>query len=225
MKSFVINWVFFVFAWTLHKTYRYRFFATHHRDAAGLGDRRPVALALWHGNSFVGTLAHTYQAFSPLCSLSPDGRMVAFLCEKMGLQPILGSSTRGGKSARDALLEGVARGLSPAITVDGPKGPARQAKPGIIDIARKAQIAILPMAAVGDKAWTLGSWDKLRIPKPFARVAVCYGAPIRVPEDAQDDRFEACRSALDASLNELEHEALRSLERWQVAPKSVATLS
>jgi lysophospholipid acyltransferase (LPLAT)-like uncharacterized protein len=215
LKSALINWLFFLVAWTFHKTYRYRFFNVRHRRAAEGGDaHRPIAIGLWHMNSFVGTLAHTYQRFSPLCSLSPDGRMVAFLCTKMGMSPILGSSTRGGKTARDALLDGIGAGLSPAITVDGPKGPPRQAKSGIIDIAKKSQIQVLPMAAVADRAWHLKSWDRLRIPKPFARVAVIYGEPFSVPADAQDATFEACRASLNMSLDALEQEAGHALGQW-----------
>lgn len=207
-KISLVNLVFFVFAYVLHKTYRYSFFQQERRRGAEQKHAKGVvALGLWHQNSFVGTLSHHHQAFSPLCSLSKDGRMVAFLCERIGLTPILGSSSRGGKNARDALLDGVEAGLSPAITVDGPKGPPRQAKNGIIDIAKKAQVMVVPMTAVADRAWQLGSWDKLRIPKPFARVAVCYGEPIAVPADAADDKFEACRVLLDQRLNALDDEA------------------
>ena len=223
MKSMVINWVFFLFSWTLHRTYRYRFFNLQHRRAAEQGEaRRPVAIGLWHQNSFIGTLAHTYQPFSPLCSLSSDGRMVAFLCRRMGLKPILGSSSRGGKPAREALLDGVSSGLSPAITVDGPRGPPYRTKNGIIDIAKKAQILVLPVAAVADRSWRLRSWDKLQIPKPFSRVAICYGAPIYVPPDAEEGRFEACRAAMDASLNALESETRAQLVLWTQAEGSLS---
>lgn len=214
-KVTLVNLVFFLVAYVLHKTYRYRFFKLENRRAAEQKhDRGVVALGLWHQNSFVGTLSHHHQAFSPLCSLSKDGRMVAFLCERIGLTPILGSSSRGGKNARDALLEGVSAGLSPAITVDGPKGPPRAAKPGIIDIARKARVMVVPMTAVADRAWQLGSWDKLRVPKPFARVAVCYGEAITVPADAADETFEACRALLDRRLNALDDEARQSFAAW-----------
>jgi lysophospholipid acyltransferase (LPLAT)-like uncharacterized protein len=174
-----------------------------------------AVLGLWHQNSFAGTLAHEHQRFSPLCSLSKDGQMVAFLCRKIGLYPVMGSSSRGGKEARETLETAMARSLSPAITVDGPKGPARQAKSGIIDIARRAQAQVLPMITVADRFWQLGSWDRLRIPKPFARVAVCYGQPFAVPAAAAGEEFESLRTRLDRDLNQLESEAPKVFSTWR----------
>lgn len=100
------------------------------------------------------------------------------------------------------------------MTVDGPKGPPYKSKNGIIDLAKKAQVQVLPMTAVGERYWQLRSWDKLRIPKPFSRVAVCYGEPIKVPADAQDESFEACRALLDQRLEALEGDGVTALANW-----------
>ena len=208
MKQFLVNFTFYLVARSLHATYRYRFHQTGFREEAERGSSNGAfALALWHRNSFVGTLSHTFQKFRPLCSRSGDGQMVAFLCQQMGLRPVLGSSSRGGKEARDEMMEGVAEGWGPAITVDGPKGPPLKSKNGIIDVAKKTGIPILPMTAVADRYWQLGSWDRLRIPKPFARIVVTYAPPIRVPADAEGEAFEALRQKLDDSLNRIDEEA------------------
>lgn len=207
MKQTLINFVFYTCARLLHATYRYRYHGLEKREQAERHTaKKAVAVGLWHRNSFVGTLAHTYQNFSPLCSRSPDGQMVAFLCKHMGLRPVSGSSSRGGKEARSELVDHVDKGISPAITVDGPKGPPLQAKNGIIDIAKKTGIAILPTTAIADRYWELRSWDRLRIPKPFARVVINYADPLFVAPDAEGEAFEAIRANLDASLKTLDSE-------------------
>lgn len=215
MKQLFMNLVLYVFAWLLHKTYTYRYFHYHNRLKAKAHHPQGVsAIGIWHGNSLVGTLAHTYQPYAPLCSQSPDGRMVAFLCRRMGLNPVLGSSTRGGKSARETLEKLVDLGVGPAITVDGPKGPVHKSKNGIIELARKCDLAILPAIARAENNWVVSSWDKLKIPKPFSKVAVCYAEPILVPKDATSEEFEACRQRLDNALMALEKQALDDLKNW-----------
>jgi len=201
----LLNFVFVLVARLLHVTYRYRVFNTHYRDeAATHHPRGSVAIGVWHGNSFAATLAHTYQKICPLCSLSKDGQMVATLCRSMGLRPVCGSSSRGGKEARVELMENIEQGYSAAITVDGPRGPRHETKPGIVDIARKTGAPILPLIALADRYWQLKSWDRLRIPKPFSRIVVMYHRPIIVPMQAEDDAFEANRLLMNERLNELE---------------------
>ena len=215
MKQMLLNLILYAIAWLLHKSCRYRYFDYHHRQLAQENHPKgATALALWHGNSFIGTLTHTYQPYAPLCSMSPDGQMVAFLCKRMGLDPVNGSSSKGGKEARNTLESVVADGISPAFTVDGPKGPKGKSKNGVIDVARKTGISVLPMIALADRYWQLGSWDRLRIPKPFARVAICYGAPFAVPEHAAGDEFESYRQRLDDSLDKLEEVARGKLDHW-----------
>lgn len=140
--------------------------------------------------------------------------MVAFLCDHMGLKPVRGSSSRGGGDARARLIAHLNAGNNPAITVDGPKGPIYKTKPGIIAVAKAGQCAILPLCAMGEKNWVLRSWDRLHVPKPFSRVAIVYGAPITVPADTADDRFEEKRQSLDDALNTMQTEHPQIFKTW-----------
>lgn len=199
----------------LNATYRYRVFGIEHRVAAEQHHPKHVfAIATWHGNSFAGTIGHAWQNFSPLCSHSKDGSMVAFLCDRIGLTPVRGSSSRGGGDARAQLLAHLAAGNNPAFTVDGPKGPIYKTKPGIIAVARAGQCAILPLCTIGEKNWVLRSWDKLHVPKPFSRVAIVYAAPITVPPDAAEHKFEEKRQLLDNVLNAMQAAHPGVFSRW-----------
>jgi lysophospholipid acyltransferase (LPLAT)-like uncharacterized protein len=196
-------------------TYRYRVFGIEHREQAVAHHKnKTFAIATWHGNSFAGVLAHAWQNFCPLCSHSKDGSMVAFLCERIGQKPVRGSSSRGGGEARGQLLQHLANGYNPAFTVDGPKGPIYDAKPGIVAVAKAGSCAILPLCAMGEKNWVLRSWDRLHIPKPFSRVVVSYGQPITIPVDADEKLFEETRQALNSALNSMQTSTPLLFEKW-----------
>lgn len=196
-------------------TYRYRVFGIEHRDQAiNHHKNKTFAIASWHGNSFVGVLGHAWQNFSPLCSHSKDGSMVAFLCERIGQRPVRGSSSRGGSEAREQLLRHLASGFNPAFTVDGPKGPIYDAKPGVIAVAKAGSCAVLPLCAMGEKNWVLRSWDRMHIPKPFSRVAIAYGKPLSIAADADEATFEATRQQLNSALKSMQETTPLLFSRW-----------
>lgn len=74
-----------------------------------------------------------------------------------------------------------------AVTPDGPRGPARVVKPGVLAAARRSRAPILPVAAGANSAWELRSWDRLLIPRPFARVRIAYGPLLEPGGDHEAD--------------------------------------
>ncbi|NOT63857.1 MAG: hypothetical protein HOP19_26885, partial [Acidobacteria bacterium] len=93
------------------------------------------------------------------------------------------------------------------FTVDGPRGPQYEAKPGAVMLAAKSGAALLPFSISLDRCWRLRSWDRLEIPKPFARVVVVIGERVRVPEDQGND--EVWRARLQATLEALREQSDR----------------
>jgi len=214
-KTRMLFRVVYVFVRMLHATYRYRVFHPEFRvEASKHHPKGAFAFATWHGNSLAGTIAHAHQPFSPLCSQSKDGTMVAYLCDKLGLKPARGSSSRGGKEARQELLENMQNGYSTAITVDGPKGPPHITKSGIISIAKNSGCKIVPLAGIGENNWRLGSWDKLRIPKPFSKVAIIYAEAIEVPVDAEGEAFVQYQDRVTEALTILEENYKTYFLKW-----------
>ena len=98
-----------------------------------------------------------------------------------------------------------------AVTVDGPRGPAHQVKPGIIEMARLAGVPVVPYLTLAQRYWTFRSWDAFRLPKPFTRVEVCYGAPIPIPPDTAFDDFAGYQQRIADALQALEIEAQQRL--------------
>jgi len=88
------------------------------------------------------------------------------------------------------------------LTVDGPRGPRRVLKSGIVDIGRRTGVAVVPFAAVADRSWVLHkSWDQFQVPKPFATIHVVYGEPVTVPAGASGLAFGQMRAAVQAALD------------------------
>ena len=61
-----------------------------------------------------------------------------------------------------------------AVTPDGPRGPRKVAKPGAFSVAYKHGVQIFSVAATASSFWSLPSWDKTIIPKPFSIIHVRF---------------------------------------------------
>lgn len=219
MERFFLT-VFFMVCRILSLTWRVRFFGMDRRRmAVSSSPGKGFLLGTFHENAFASTFCHANQNLCNMVSQSKDGEITAFLMEKLGQTTVRGSSSRGGKAARDGMIRSVMEGAIGGITVDGPRGPRRQLKKGIVDIARKTGAPILPMTAYGETSWILKkTWDQTRIPKPFSRVIVYYGEPIHVPKDIGEDRFgEYITKITDVLSKEDDLVRLRFSEIWPSA--------
>lgn len=191
----------------LQWSYRFRFDGQpHHRAPSNAAHS---ILAIWHQNLFAGILAQTGRRHVVIVSRSRDGDPVVRVCEGLGHVVCRGSSKKagvdkGGKVAKDEMILELIGGLPGAVTVDGPKGPVFEVKSGIIDMARQTGLPIVPYLPVARRFWSLGSWDAFRIPKPFTRIDVHYGAPIWVAADTSYEAFPAYQAEIARSLTALE---------------------
>lgn len=166
-------------------------------------------LAIWHQNLFAGILAQTGRRHVVIVSRSRDGDPVTKVCEGLGHAVCRGSSRKGdadkgGKAAKDEMIAELDGGLPGAVTVDGPSGPAFEVKPGIVEMARQTGIPIVPYLPLPRRFWSLGSWDAFRVPKPFTRVDVHYGAPISVAKDTSFEDFPLYQEKIARSLVQME---------------------
>ena len=105
------------------------------------------------------------------------------------------------------LVRAMRAGKPAGFTLDGPRGPARVAQPGAVWLAHATGNPILPFHLEAASAWTLRSWDRTQIPKPFTNVALVVGEPIPVGADATEAELESARVALEQQLKALEQRA------------------
>lgn len=139
-----------------------------------------------------------------LVSPSRDGEIGAKIFKFWGAKVLRGSSSATGAQAlRDIYLAVSRDNLSVATTPDGPRGPAFEFKQGWVTLAKLTGKPILPIAYAANKAWTLDTWDKLVIPKPFARVVIAVGQPTYVAKDLPTHDLEQLQHQMEDELNAL----------------------
>jgi lysophospholipid acyltransferase (LPLAT)-like uncharacterized protein len=102
------------------------------------------------------------------------------------------------------MVRDMAAGKPAGFTIDGPRGPARVAQPGAIWLAKATGNPVLPFHLEASSHWSLRSWDRTQIPKPFSTVALVVGEPMPVAGDAGEEQLEAARVELERRLQELE---------------------
>lgn len=192
MKVQILAQIIYYLIRLLNLTYRYEFIGLENKKRAkDFHPNKTFVYALWHQNLIGAIFSHIGEQFTMVISESKDGELVAVTCEKFGHIPARGSSTRGGKRALVEIVKTVKRGVPGAITVDGPKGPAHVVKPGVIEIARLSQCALLPLSPYAEKYWYFKkSWDQFRIPKPFTKIVVVIGEPVFIGEDVSREAFD-----------------------------------
>jgi len=104
-----------------------------------------------------------------------------FLVRFIGVKrQILGSAGNDGRHAADLLAEALKAGASTVITPDGPGGPPMKLKHGAVHLSLQTGVPIVPIKYTCEKYWVLPSWDGKRVPFPFGKIRVEYGAPIYV---------------------------------------------
>jgi lysophospholipid acyltransferase (LPLAT)-like uncharacterized protein len=165
--------------------------------------RAPVIYVVWHGRILLLPYLYGHRGAHVLTSRSRDGELVARWIRGFGLEPVRGSSSRGGGAALRELTRALRAGGEVVVVPDGPRGPREVLKPGVLALARLSGAPIVPMAVGASREWRLRSWDEFRIPRPFARCVVRFGEPIRVARAADRAGQEATRKDVEAALRGL----------------------
>ena len=160
-------------------TWRMRPEGAERWDAA-LRSGRPIVMMCWHESLLPLVWHHRGQGITLVVSEARDGGYLADLGSALGYRLVRGSSTRGGARALLGAVRELDEGHTVAFTPDGPQGPRRELKPGVVAAAQRSGALIVALHAVSSRAWRFGSWDRFGLPKPFARIAVRYSEPFAV---------------------------------------------
>ena len=193
----------------LTSTWQWRVSGAEHVDAIAAAGHHPI-LALWHGRILAATPYFQRRGIVAMASENFDGEWIARLLGKFGYGAARGSTSRGGPAALRQLVKDVkAHGV--AFTREGPRGPAEVAQPGAVWLAKVTGNPLLPFHSEAASHWTLRSWDRTQIPKPFSKVAMAIGAPVFVPREADAAELENWRKHLEHSLTECRQRAISLL--------------
>lgn len=154
--------------------------------------------AIWHNQQLFLLYPYRGQKIAPLISQSSDGEYIARCLPKFGMLAVRGSTTRGGARALIRLLQASRDGYRPMLTPDGPRGPIYKVQSGILFLAKKTGLPIIPVGSALSHKIKVHSWDRMRVPLPFGKTALTYGTPIYVTSDEDMPRAAA---ELEKQLN------------------------
>jgi hypothetical protein len=161
-------------------------------------DRRYV-YAFWHEAMLIPGGQRWRGRVNVLISQHADGELITQVVRHLGFRVVRGSTTRGGvKAIREMLRKSRASHL--AVTPDGPRGPRRHVQPGVIYLAAKTGMPIVPVGVGFQKAWRARSWDRFAVPYPWS-TAVCVAGPVLfVPPEVEREEMDRYRQLLEERM-------------------------
>lgn len=159
--------------------------------------------ALWHENLLLpcGTVAHP--DIAALISQHADGEILAAMIGAIGMGIVRGSTNRGGIEAVRGLVNGTVGRRHLVVTPDGPRGPRRVVQPGVVYVASRTGMQVVPIGIGYHNPWRAKSWDRFAVPKPCTRARMILGEPIRVPDGLKTEGLETYRRIVQAEMERL----------------------
>ncbi|MGE0370708.1 MAG: lysophospholipid acyltransferase family protein [Gammaproteobacteria bacterium] len=170
----------------------------------------PAIFAFWHEHlPLLPALVMTARRMPGFCvpsvhtlvSHHRDGRLIGNIVRRFDIELVLGSSSRGGADSLRRLKQLVDGGSVIGITPDGPRGPRRQAAPGIAQLAALTGVPVVPCAVITARHVRLGTWDRMVLPLPFGRGVLVCGPAIRVERGAWREALPRISAAIDQAAD------------------------
>ncbi len=198
----LIDWLCYLVMSLIGMTIRFEVEGWHNYESVIASGKLPV-WPFWHDRIFLSTVYFRDRGILVITSKSRDGEYIARFIQRFGFGAIRGSSSRGGAKALVEMRNAMQLGLEIAFTVDGPRGPRYEAKPGPVYLAKLTDNPILPFIIEPQNYWTLNTWDKLQIPKPFTKALLIIAEPFSVNPDADESELETKVVEMQRSLDDL----------------------
>ena len=162
--------------------------------------------ALWHAHQCGVFSCNMHKKTCIMVSNSQDGEIISRAANAVGVETVRGSQNRGGAKASLELIKKIKEeDINGALTIDGPRGPNRVVKKGIIEIARMTNTPIVPAVYWSPQKRFLqfNSWDKFRFPLIGTKLVMVFGDPIPVRENMSEEEIEQIRQKTQDELNRL----------------------
>ena len=176
-------------------------------------EQRPTIASFWHACQIPATYVFRDFGIRVMSSNSYDGEYMGRIIRRFGFVAVKGSSSRNAVRALLGLRRALEEGWTVAFTLDGPRGPRYNVKPGPVALARSCGVPMTMFHIAVERAWVLNTWDRLIIPKPFSRVLLRIGKLIPVPPDATDAGLERYQQELQDSLDRVREFAEANVDK------------
>ncbi len=189
---------------------------------AARSDPGAYILVFWHSRFVLMPYAYPGGRMAVLSSWHRDAVRLGEVLRRFGYELSKGSSTKGGASGLLDFVRKAREGYDLGVTPDGPHGPRRVVKPGVIVAAGLAGLPIVPVTFSAAPARRLRTWDRTLLPRLFSRGTFVYGAPITVAREASDEERERLRRALEEELDRITDLADRETGVGMEEPREAA---
>jgi lysophospholipid acyltransferase (LPLAT)-like uncharacterized protein len=204
------------FVWALlrivERTWSFEVIAEEGVDPVLFGQRPgPEIYCFWHQCVLPCTIYFQHARAVILISQSFDGELITRILRMFGFDAVRGSSSRGARGGLLGLKHVIETGRTAIFTADGPRGPIYETKMGPIKLAQTTGAPIGVFHLQPEHAWTLNSWDRFLIPRPFTRIVVSWAQWTHVPPDLPPDQFETKRQQLNDAIERARLRALAHL--------------
>lgn len=224
----IAGWIFATYAKFVYKTSAFKHVGKE--NFSNQVDKGGSVIAIfWHGRiMMIPFFADFYMKNPPMyamTSLHRDGRMIARALECLGFKTVGGSRAKKNKEGAIVKDGGGTRAFIELMNIfktkqaffgtppDGPRGPYQYLSPGMLKLAQKTGVPVMPVAYSAKRAKLLGTWDKFMVPAPFNKGVFMYGKLYKVPLALKGDAFEKFRKEKEKELQKLTAEADRLVGR------------
>ena len=143
-------------------------------------ENKPVIFSVWHGHLLSIVYDLRSLRINALAGTHKDADLISQIATNWGWNMIRGSNKKNGAIAYKKMLRLLNRSTNTMlfITPDGPSGPPRIPKNGIIGLAQSCKVGIIPIKVQYTKSWGFRNWDTFYVAKPFGSISIAYGKPI-----------------------------------------------
>ena len=178
-----------------------------------LAKKEPVVFAHWHEDEWALLGFYCTRPMSVLVSTSKDGNLMASFLGKLGFTVVRGSSSRRAVAGFLGLTRMLKQSAHPLVSfaVDGPRGPRRKVKMGVLMLARELKAPVVSGAAFASRAWIFRkAWSKAFVPKPFATIRLEYSrvlSAIEVTKCFENDELTPLAERLEMVMGEAKQRA------------------
>ena len=187
----------------IYKTNRWDIRGSENFEIA-LNNKQSVIISTWHGQLLTPFMHLAKKKHYGLAGLNRDGELISKVGNQLGWKILRGSSSKGGSRIFIEIVK-ILRQPSTliGITPDGPRGPEKIPKAGVIKAAQKTGAIIIPVSSISTKNWKFVNWHTFFLEKPFGKIYLKYGKPITFKIE---DDFELCKNSLIKAMENVEKE-------------------
>jgi len=167
-----------------------------------LAPNQSYIFAMWHTDNIPAFVTSFFKRTQrrfvllnhPLWYMKP----VHVLLHLLGVEKlVLGSSGNGGREAARTIVEYLKQGISTHINPDGPTGPSKTLKKGVLHLGAQSNVPVVPVRFSCSNQWVLkNTWDPKRIPLPFTDITIKYGSPIYITPEGLKQSSETLQKLL-----------------------------